>query len=468
MNETEPLAALAQLEPRGWLVGGAVRDRLLGRSSTDFDVVLAGDPRSLARTLARATGGHPFNLSQRFSAWRVLARDRSWQVDVMPLAGESIEQDLARRDFTINAIAAPLDGGERVDPFGGIEDLSSRRLRMVSDCAFSDDPLRTLRLARHACELDLQAEARTIALARECVGGLDQVASERVFGELKRIVVADGALEGLALMDSLGATSVVMPEWSHLRGVEQSSYHHLDVAEHTRAVLGETITLARDPGRWLGEHAAAVSSLLAEPLADELTRGQALRFGALFHDVAKPSTRELGPEGRVTFIGHDAAGSEMAAAALTRLRASERLSAHVAALTRHHLRLGFLVHEMPLSRRAIYRYLQSCEPVQVDVTLLSIADRLATRGRGSEQAIARHLELAQLLLAEALAWRAQRPRAPVGGHQLTRELGIEPGPQLGRILAELEEASFAGEISSSGEALERARQLLADPVGLDR
>ena len=147
-------------------------------------------------------------------------------------------------------------------------------------------------------------------------------------------------------------------------------------------MLAETIELERDPERWLGEHADAVARLLAEPLANELTRGQALRFGALLHDVAKPQTRRVTPEGRVTFIGHDAAGAEMAAAVLTRLRASERLREHVAALTRHHLRLGFLVHEMPLGRRTIYRYLRACEPVQVDVTLLSVADRLATRGRG--------------------------------------------------------------------------------------
>ena len=166
------------------------------------------------------------------------------------------------------------------------------------------------------------------------------------------------------------------------------------------------------------------------------------------------------PEGRVTFIGHDVAGAEIAAAVLARLRASERLREHVAALTRHHLRLGFLVHEMPLGRRAIYRYLRACEPVQVDVTLLSVADRLATRGRGSDEAIARHLELARELLGEALAWREVRPRPPVRGDELARAVGLRPGPELGQLLAELEEASFAGEISSPEEAIDRARAIV--------
>jgi putative nucleotidyltransferase with HDIG domain len=285
------------------------------------------------------------------------------------------------------------------------------------------------------------------------------VAPERIFAELKRILIADGALAGLDLMDAVGATEVVLPELSRMRGVEQSPYHHLDVYEHTRSVLAEAISLHREPGRWLGSEGEAVAQFLAEPLANELNRGQALRFGALLHDVAKPDTRRVTAEGRVTFIGHDAVGAEMAAGVLARLRASERLREHVAALTRHHLRLGFLVHDMPLGRRAIYRYMRACEPVQVDVTLLSVADRLATRGRGSEEAIDRHLTLARQLLGEALSWRSGPPRPPLRGDELARAVGLRPGRELGRILAELEEASFAGEITSREQAIAFAREL---------
>ncbi|MGZ4329413.1 MAG: HDIG domain-containing metalloprotein [Solirubrobacteraceae bacterium] len=463
-----PLDELSQLADGGWLVGGAVRDRLLGRPTGDYDVAVALDARQLARKLARATYAHAFELSEGFGAWRVVARDRSWQLDLLPLAGETIEEDLRKRDFTVNAIAEPLGGGDHVDPFDGFGDLRARRLRMVSPQAFAADPLRSLRLARLACELDFEVEPDTALAARAQAPALAGIAAERVFAEIKRIVVADRALDGLALMDALEVTDVVLPELTRLRGVEQSRYHHLDVHHHTMAVLAETIELERDPERWLGEHAQAVALLLEEPLANELTRGQALRFGALFHDVAKPQTRNVTSEGRVTFMGHDAAGAKVAAAALTRLKASERLRDHVAALTRHHLRLGFLVHEMPLSRRAVYRYLHECEPVEVDVTLLSVADRLATRGRGSDVAIARHLQLARELLGEALAGRANRPRPPVRGDELARAVGLKPGPEIGRVLAELEEASFAGEIASTDEAIEWARELLAGQPARER
>jgi poly(A) polymerase len=458
---SDPLSALAQIGAEGWLVGGAVRDQLLGRETADFDVAVAGDARALAAQLARSTNAHRFALSDDFGAWRVIARDRSWQVDLLPLIGETIEADLARRDLTINAIAEPLQGGACTDPFGGREDLRARRLRMVSPRSFTDDPLRCLRLARLAGELGFEVQAATRAAARAAAPALAEVAAERVFAELKRIVIAERPLDGLAEMDAVGATAVVLPELSELHGVQQSGYHHLDVHDHTLQVLAETIELESNPGGVLGEHGHAVARLLAEPLANELTRGQALRFGALFHDVAKPRTREVAAGGRITFMGHDAAGAEMARTALRRLRTSDRLAEHVAALTRNHLRLGFLVHHVPLSRREVYRYMRACEPVEVDVSLLSVADRLATRGKNSEVAIARHLELARELVGEALAWRSGPPRPPVSGDHLARAIGLRPGPAIGQILSELEEASFAGEIASTEEAIERARVLLA-------
>lgn len=458
---SELLQTLAGLvDEEAWLVGGALRDQLLGRKTADFDVVVRGEPRQLARALGRAAHGHPFALSEGFGAWRVVAHDHSWQLDLLPLGDRAIEDDLAQRDLTINAIAQRLGGGEYVDPFDGLGDLRARRLRMVAAEAFEHDPLRTLRVARLGCELGFEVEAATAQAARAAAPGLERVAAERIFAELKRIVAGDGALRGLALMDELSATDTILPELTRLRGVEQSHYHHLDVYDHTRAVLGEVMALERDPEALFPGQGAALSALLSEPLADELTRGQALRFGALFHDVAKPQTRRVSESGRVTFIGHDVTGAEVTRGLLSRLRASERLQEYVAALGRHHLRLGFLVHEVPLDRRAIYRYLRACEPVQVDVTLLSVADRLATRGRGSDEAIARHLELARQLVEEGIAWRRQRPRPPVRGDTLAAALGMGPGPEVGRLLAELEEASFAGEVGNREEAVEYARARL--------
>jgi len=446
-----------------WVVGGAVRDRLLGRDADpDVDLAVTGDVRAAARRLARATGAVSFELSGTHGAWRVVDRDGAWQVDLVGLQGGSLEADLAARDVTINAMAQPLAGGAVIDPHSGRADLAARRLRLVAPDAFNRDPLRLLRVVRLATELRFEIDPATRAAARARAPRLSAVAAERVFGELKRIVDADDALRGMRLLDELGLLAVVLPELDMLRGIEQSVYHHRDVFGHTLEVLELAIGLERDPADALGDELAdAISAFLAEPLADGLTRGGALRWAALLHDAAKPQTRvELGG-GRVGFPGHDAVGAQLARAVLTRLRASERLRAQVAALTEHHLRLGFLVHEAPLDRRAIHRYLVVTAPVDVDVTLLSVADRLATRGRKADEAIAQHLELARVLVAAALERRAAPRAAPViRGDRLADELGLTPGPWLGEMLGVLEEARYAGEVRSADDAVAFARARL--------
>lgn len=464
MSDPLGIAREALPDAQAWLVGGAVRDRLLGRATNDLDLAVGGDVEAAARTLARAARAAVFPLSEEFGAWRVIARDGGWQADLAPLAGASIEEDLRQRDFALNAIAEPLAGGDPIDPTGGRADLAAGRLRMVSPRSFRDDPLRVMRLARFACELELQVDADTLTAAGQVSQRLAEVAQERVFAELRRVVGAPDPLAGLALMEACGATPAVLPELSSLHGVEQSRYHHLDVHGHTLAVLAETVALQRDPAAIFGEeHGARLAELLAQPFSDELTRGTALRFGALLHDIAKPQTRAVTDEGSVTFFDHDRQGAELSRAILTRLKTSERLRGHVAALARHHLRLGFLVHERPLPPRRVHWYVTRCAPVEVDVSLLSVADRLATRGRKADEAIAKHLELARELIGPALAWEAgERPRPLIRGDELARALELKPGPRLGELLAELEAAQYAGEIATRDEAIEHARAALRD------
>lgn len=456
---------------RAWVVGGAIRDRLLGRPTGDVDIVIDGDPERAARSVARAgSRAACFALSREFGSWRVTARDGSWQVDVEPMRGRTLDEDLALRDFTVNAIAEPLAGGEVIDPLGGACDVRERVLRAAGPGAFERDPLRVLRMVRMSVELGFEPDTQTSVLAAASAAALDTVSAERVFAELRRIIGCERARRGLEMISELGAGRVVLPELEALRGVEQNRFHHLDVLGHTLEVLERTIELAGPTGpcaadlqRAYGESQQAVRDLLGEPLADEMTRGEALRWGALLHDAAKPMTRSESPlDGRVTFMGHDVRGAKLARDVLRRLRASDRLQAHVAALAREHLRLGFLVHEpQPLSRRVLYGYMKACEPVEVDVTLLSIADRLATRGDRADESIRAHLALAPQVLAAAFKWRADGPGEPlVRGDDLAAGLGIEPGPRLGALLERLAQERYTGEITTREQALARAHELL--------
>ena len=453
---------------QAWLVGGAVRDRLLGRAVArpDLDLAVAGDVEAAARALGRAAARAPSSRSRRRSApGASSARARRWQVDLALLAGETIEQDLAQRDFTVNAIAEPLAGGEPIDPTGGREDLAARRLRMVAPGAFAADPLRVLRVARFACELELAADPATVAAARE------RVARPRRRRRRARLRRAASGSSRRPIPSP--ACELMDRRRGDRRSCCRSSTRSRGRAERTTTTSTSTSTRSRCSPRRSRSSATRqsrsgrstpprVAALLAEPLADELTRGGALRFGALLHDIAKPQTRGVTDEGRVTFFGHDAAGADVARAMLGRLRASERLRAHVAALARHHLRLGFLVRERPLARRA---GVPLPEGVRAGRGRRHAAVRRrpprharAQRGGGDREAPGARARAARP--GARVARRTARRRRWCAATSWRDALGIAPGPRLGALLAELEEATYAGEVATREQAIAHARDRL--------
>jgi len=464
------LAAGQALEAHAdaWIVGGAVRDAALGHKVVDVDLVVASDSAAAARAIARSAGGPAFSLSEEFGTWRALGPD--WHVDVTPMRGGSIEADLALRDFTINSLAVRLadPAATPIDPRGGLADLDARLLRATSDRSFADDPLRVLRAARLASALGLELDPGTVELARAAAERAGGVAGERQLAELRMLLIGGDPIRGLELLNELGATAVVLPELEALRGVEQNPNHHLDVHRHTIEVLRQMLEVESDLDRYAGERAPEVAALLAEPLADELTRGGALRFGAVVHDLGKPATRGVHGE-YITFIGHDREGARIVGELCERLKASRRLTRHLQDLTLHHLRLGFLARERPLPRRREFEYLRETDPVSADVTLLTVADRLAARGEGAvagPEMVRAHLELAREMLAAALDWRRDGPpRSPIPGDQLAAELGIEPGPELGRIIGEVEAAVYAGEVADRDDAVAFAQRLTSTADG---
>ena len=455
---------------RVWLVGGAIRDVILGNvSPLDLDLAVDGDPSPVAKRVSEALGAPRFALSDRFGGYRVTAAT-GLQVDVMPLAPGGLAADLCRRDLSVNALALPLSAAARwpdfdhadlVDETGGLPDLQARTLRACGPGSMRDDPLRVLRIARAVAGGPWRLDGATVQLARDAAPGLSGVAGERIGAEIRGILAGADPLGGLETLTRLGGTSAVLPEVAALDGITQSKYHHLDVGGHTREVLQYQLALETGLGAFVDPASAAwVQAHLDDEVGGGWSVREALRFGALLHDIAKPQTRIEDPSrGMIGFPGHDRAGEKLSGQILERLRVPRRVVRAVQSLTLNHLRLGFLVHARPLDRGGVYDYLRRCEPMEVEVTVLALADRLATRGRRAEEAIEAHADLTRELLPEAITWREAggAPAPLLDGDALMRELDRPGGPWLGDALDAQRRARYVDPALTTDQALACAR-----------
>jgi putative nucleotidyltransferase with HDIG domain len=381
------------------------------------------------------------------------------EVDVTG-APDGITADLLRRDLTINAIAVRVCDGTVMAVPGALDDIEARVLRTVADHSFQDDPLRLLRLVRLAVELELDLDPATMEQARRDAGLASQPAGERQRAELERILLARDPVDGLRRLDELGLLAVVLPELKALEGIEQNRYHHFDVLDHTLQVLDAAIDLSEHPEFAFGAATPAVAAALAETLDAETDVALAVRWAALLHDIAKPETRREFDNGHIGFPGHAQQGAEVATTILARLRYSTAMQRCVAVLVREHLRLGFLVPEGELDARSVHRYRVATDPWAIASVVVSLADRWSTRGtRARQRWIRRHEQLAAAMVVAL----AEPPAAAlVRGDDLAAALGIDPGPALGPLLAQIAEEQAAGSITTADEAIAFARTVALD------
>jgi len=470
---------------RVWPVGGAVRDALLKRPVHDWDFAVDRDALGLARAVADALGGAYFPLDTERGTGRVVltaADGTRLELDFATLRGADLEADLVVRDFTINALALG-EMGALVDPTGGQADLEAWCVRATSERAFRDDPVRLLRAVRMEAGLGFEIEPQTAAWIRRDAALLPLPAAERVRDEFMRLLAIHGAATLMQRLDEFGLLPHVVPELESLKGVTQSSPHRFDVWYHTlltvdtlegvvAAVAGREVSppaLADVPpaawgdlARLLGQFADDVVAHLAVEVSGGRDRALLLKLAALLHDVAKPGTWSQDEHGRIHFYNHEPVGARMAAARLRALRFSRDEVERVRVMVGQHLRPAHLARAERVTRRAVYRYFRATDCAGIEVVLLSLADHLATCGPNlQEQRWARRLEVAETLLTHCFE-RYEETVAPpplVTGHDLIAELGLDPGPEIGRLLEMLREAQAAGEVKTREEALALARRL---------
>ncbi|MDF1522460.1 MAG: HD domain-containing protein [Trueperaceae bacterium] len=447
------------------LVGGAVRDVLLGRMPSDVDW-LVPEPEAAARALADAWGASLVALDPDRGHWRVVVGGPGAPVDdgagaeEAPSAGPgartwdlaapraaSVEDDLRHRDLTVNALAWRPSDGALLDPTGGVADLHARRVRLAGPDALHDDPLRAWRVVRVAAQLGFRVERGTRAAVVEAAaaladGTLPRPAPERVGAELDALLATPVAGRAVHALDDLGLLALDLPELTAGREVRQGPLHHLDVLDHQVEALHRLVQ--------------------AFPDAD-----LALRWATLLHDVGKPPTREpgaVGPDGLVLrdrFTGHDRVGADLAAAALERLRRPRARIARVHALIAAHMR------PLPDDERGARRFVHRLRTLLPDLLQLMLADREAARGRGARAAARRGY---RERVGRVLAVLDATPPAPplLDGRDVMATLGLTPGPQVGAVLAAVAEAQALGEVGDRAAALAYARAFVQARDGSDR
>lgn len=467
-----------------YLVGGCVRDWLLGRSSHDIDFAVAGDAVRLARRVANRMGGAFVLLDQERCTARVVTRGEDGQrlfIDFARLQGDDIMADLSKRDFTINAIAVAVADAKPspqvIDPYDGQRDLQLGLVRAVSEIAFQDDPLRTLRAVRIAVEMEARIEQGTEELLRRAVHLLVNVSAERVRDELVRIMALPGAAQNLRYLDELGLLTVIMPELETLKGVEQSEPHCLDVFEHSLETVRwlEGVVEALEAPRAEDSELSLVSLLLSpfsrrliahlsQPISDVRSRLAVLKLAALLHDLGKPVTKSIDDEGGIHFYGHEGEGAEMAGGILRRLRFGGREVGLAKTIVANHMRPRLLADQKKVTRRAVYRFFRDTSDAGVDTLLLCLADHLATSGPNLRMACWHRLvELAASMLADYYE-RHQKAISPpklISGHDLMDEFGLAEGVRIGQLLEAVREAQVEGEVRTQEDALALVEGLLA-------
>lgn len=438
-----------------YLVGGSVRDALLGRLGNDLDYTTSARPDEIEALVRRVTPA-VWDVGRAFGtiASRIREDDGTdWLVEITTFRadsyadhsrkpevvfGDHLAGDLIRRDFTVNAMALRVSDGELLDPFGGLDDLHAGLIRTPAapELSFSDDPLRMMRAARFASQLGFRPTPDVVEAMREDAERIQIVSAERIRDELVKLLLTDNPRPGLNLLVDTGLADIVLPELPALRMERDEHNRHKDVYEHTLTVLEQAIELEKARG-----HAPDIVNRLA----------------ALLHDIGKPRTRRFEPGGKVSFHHHDVVGAKMATKRMQALHFSSEETKAVAKLVELHLRFhGYADGEWTDS--AVRRYVRDAGSQLERLHILTRSD-CTTRNVRKAQALRRAYEELEWRIDELAAQEELDSMRPdLDGTQIMALLGISPGPVVGEAYKYLLELRI--EEGPLGE--ERAKQELRD------
>ncbi len=467
-----------------YIVGGFLRDIILGRERTNLDIDFAIKKNAIkfAAGLSKQLKAGFVVLDKRNGCARLVkkSQDRVYTLDFTDFRGRNLWQDLGKRDFSINTLAVEfrafwegmgkakagsLDspvGRYRLfanllaGPFQGLDDLKSRIIRAVNPFVFDDDPLRILRAFSLSCVLNFKIEPKTLGLIKKKKNKLRQASFERIRDELFKILASSRSYEFLTILDHYRILELIIPEIKAMRQLNQGPYHHLDVWRHSLETIRQLEKIIKNSSR-----SQDMRDYLSEEISSGRHRHELIKLGGLMHDVAKPKTLRI-EEGKIKFHGHERIGADMLVEIAQRLRLSSEETSVLKKMVLFHLRPGYLADNAVLTPRAKFRLFRDAANEVVSVLLISLADQRATKGPlTTQESRRRHERVVRRLKNDYLKKKKEKkPVRLINGNDLIKRFKLEPSVLIGKILSEVEEAQAIGKVKTKTEALSIAQQII--------
>ena len=438
-----------------YIVGGSVRDLLLGRSPSDYDIVVLGSPDRYSCDLAMRCNGHVVKIGKRDQTiFRVISESSIF--DISAIGAKTIEDDLIKRDFTINAIGYDLFSGKIIDLFEGIKDLSIKKIRMVSKEIFKKDPVRLIRAYRIAIMLDFEIESETTHVLVNNVQLITKAAGERIKAELFKIFSCPKSYDYINKMYETGLLLEIFPELTALQGCKQNKHHAYDVLDHSLNAFSQLEILLNEKKLYTGSMSLPIPDMDKE-------RSALLKYSILLHDIGKPSALTVGDDGNIHFFGHEVLGAEMAKKVSKRLKLSNIETDYIDFTIRNHIAALNLynscINNYP-SNKSLTRFFIKCGDMTPDILLHTIAD---INGKGNkDKSNEDFLSFASYLLKTFFSgYKVKKKESPlITGNDLIEEFGLPPSPLFKRILSIVEESRISNDIKNREEAFSLVKKMI--------
>lgn len=452
-----------------YLVGGFIRDLIIGKESFDLDFIVTGSSSlALAEKLSQKFRGNYFLLDKESETYRLVLKDASgriYTIDISPPQNGDLHLDLSRRDFTINALALSLkDTGKLIDNFSGLNDLEMKKVRAVKLENLIQDPIRFLRAFRFAVLLSGEIDENTLDFIKTNLNYFDnKIAVERITNEIWKILDIDSSYKYIKQISDIGLLEKIFPELTPMRKVTPNAFHHLWLYDHSIELIKTFEENLYKIPDWAKDELLKPFTTFGSPAKKAITK-----FACLFHDIGKPDTWEIKNvegEEKHTFYGHDKLGADLVGKISERLKLSNAINESLSIMVRYHLRPFQLTHGTePVTDRALYRFFRKVGEDTPLLLMLSLADHLATLGpKVTKSDLETGEELILMLFNEYKKYKEgefEKKKKPklLDGNEIMKLTGLSPSPKLGEIIKELDEAIAVGEVKTKEEAINWVRR----------